>query len=301
MGEGVVSVLDGGRLHSYSGHLGSGAGAVGDLVVSGPGSTWVNDSHLLVGVVGQGTLTIADGGSVGSTEAHIGVLTSSTQGHVTVTGPGTAWENSGSAYIGGSPWGVGSGVLDIDDGASVTVGETLKVGNLGTVNLSGGTLDVSTIDHTGGGAFHVTGGSLMFDAFLGNLTNEGSRVSPGHSVGAALIEGDYIQQVGGTLRIEVDGAAEFDLLTVSGDVALAGLIEVVFNYVPTDPTTFEFLLADSISIGLLDWQVTGLSPSLFVEDFANGRFHVVPEPATVVFLLGGAAAHLLRRNTRKRG
>lgn len=72
---------------------------------------------------------------------------------------GTAAVNS-SLYVGG---GVGSaggtGELRVSCGA-LDVSNTLRVWGTGAVNLSGGTLDADTIQHTDGGTLNFTGGTL---------------------------------------------------------------------------------------------------------------------------------------------
>ena len=275
VGVGSVSILNGGSLHNDLGYIGFGTGAIGDVIVSGTDSSWINNDRLVVGGHGHGTLLIDEGGAVTNTDAEIALYSDSTQSYLTVTGADTTWSSSGSAYVGGSASGRGGpGILNIQNGADTTINEVLKVWSPGTVNLTGGILQATTVDHTDGGTFDFTGGNLVFDSFLGDLENWGGLISPGDSTGQSSIAGNYHQHDGGVLRIEVDSAMVFDTLLVTEDVALSGLIQVVFNTVPTEPATYEFLFANTISIGTLSWEVIGLDASLFVPDFGNGRFHV---------------------------
>ena len=65
--------------------------------MTGAGSTWTNIANVVVGGIGTGALTIQNGGTVnsgggGSVGQSVGSL-----GTVTVTGPGSSWNNGPAA------------------------------------------------------------------------------------------------------------------------------------------------------------------------------------------------------------
>ena len=94
-------------------------------------------------------------------------ITVVSSGTITVSGPASAWNTSGSVYVGGSDTAdQGSGAIIINNG-TVTVGGILKIWNpsdsstTATVTLAGGTLNAGTLDTTSTPANFVwTGGTL---------------------------------------------------------------------------------------------------------------------------------------------
>ena len=77
----------------------------------------------------------------------------------------------------------------------------------------------------------------------GNVVNSGT-VAPGASVGQLTINGNYVQNSSGTLRIEVAGSSpgQYDVLAVNGHASLAGTLQLVrvggFNLRVGDQITF---------------------------------------------------------------
>ncbi|MEX2092894.1 MAG: family 16 glycosylhydrolase, partial [Pirellulales bacterium] len=83
----------------------------------------------------------------------------------------------------------------------------------------------------------------------GNLIVAGE-VSPGSSPGTLDVLGNYIQNAGGVLNIEIQGTADgsFDVLNVSGTAVLAGELNVALlaGFVPTEGDFFPVLDAASV-------------------------------------------------------
>ena len=69
-GDGTLTIEDGGSVSNTNGTIAAEFRGVGRVTVRGAGSTWSNSGDLVVGlgVVGDGTLLIEDGGSVSNTE-----------------------------------------------------------------------------------------------------------------------------------------------------------------------------------------------------------------------------------------
>lgn len=123
----------------------------GSLTVVGP--------YLTIGAVGTGSLNISNGGVASSMDAYLGydVLGSGT---VILSGTGSAWNNSGSMFVGGSDvFSGGIGDLTINSGATLNVGNTLHIWNTGNVHLDGGTINTGSLTGEGGG-FNFNAGSL---------------------------------------------------------------------------------------------------------------------------------------------
>jgi len=223
-GNGTLNVLNGGVVttEASSGILGVSPGSVGVATIDGPGSTWTLDVPLLVGISGEATMSIQNGGTVTSPHHSAIAASFNATGAVTVDGPGSTWTNHGELYIGGG----GQGILNIRNNATVTIdglnfnGETAEVfiagthfgGGLGgmlnidsggalnavgnikfwqtaVVNLDGGFLTAGSIDNTLGGTFNHTGGTL---------TIKGGSFLPGN--------GNYIIDGSGNPHVVLDAA-----------------------------------------------------------------------------------------------
>ena len=136
-----------------------------------------------------------------------------------------------------------AGQLTVAAGGSLTVAQELKVND--ALIVSGGSATVGT------GAVETNPGTLRIHADgvlngTGNVTAEvisGGTVAPGNSTGLFQVTGSYEQQSGGILNIELAGAADFDVLAVSGMVTLAGTMNVLLvnPFFPTPGETFEVM------------------------------------------------------------
>jgi fibronectin-binding autotransporter adhesin len=125
--------------------------------------------------VSSGTLTIKDAKVVGDNSGYVGY---SGTGVATVDGPGSAWNNSGTLYVGGNNIGasgyhVGNGTLNVTNGGVVkcsNLNMSQSAGSTGTVNVnSGGTLSVNTINgNTGSMTLNFDNGTLQSSTGLTN-------------------------------------------------------------------------------------------------------------------------------------
>jgi len=153
--------------HSGAGFLGYHEGAAGNATVTGAASAWHNSGKLFVGFSGEGSLTIADGGTVSNTTGYLADNPGST-GTALVTGAGSTWNNSIDLYVGDN----GTGTLTIADGGTVNVTQSTWVGRgttEGTLHFDGGTLNTGVLyaaaeDLTGTGT--INAGGLVTDIDL---------------------------------------------------------------------------------------------------------------------------------------
>ncbi len=133
--------------------------------------------------------------------------------------------------------------------------------NRGTVNAQNGTLGFQPGYTQLAGATHVAGGSLSstgtFDiqsgildgngTVTGNLSN-GGQVNPGTSPGTINLTGKYTQTVAGAFNVDLNGTvagSQFDQLNVTGQVQLAGTLNVALGFTPMVGNTFVIIQNDA--------------------------------------------------------
>ena len=167
--------------------------------------------------------------------------------------PGTATANGGIVQTFGD-FNLGGGGTLIAN-ANFNVPATANINSSGLVvnsqftvagdfNLNGssqaivyGALTASNVNVGPGALFMGTG------VVKGNVINSGM-VAPGASVGRLTINGNYTQNAGGALRVEVAGSSpgQYDVLAVNGHASLAGTLQLVsvggFKLRSSDQITF---------------------------------------------------------------
>ena len=149
------------------------------------------------------------------------------QGNTDVTNSGTVTWDGGSINLGGSASLVnentgtlnlaattdGSPALLVEDGGTFTNG--------GTVTWSGGTIEMqgsARLENQEGAVFAGSG------TIIGDVQNAGA-FTVGGSIGDITVTGDYEQTPSGSLNVELEGASNFDVLTV-GSSTLDGTLNV---------------------------------------------------------------------------
>ena len=165
-GAGTAYILNGGSAHAQNVAIangssgGIGGGGSGALFVDGPGSTVLYNSSLYVGQMGNGRLTITNGGNVYGTNSgsYANVGGAYGAGVVVVDGAGSKLSTgaTGSLSFLANGAGVNGGLvadLSVSDGGSLyagsvtidsnsvlttDVGSSVKVGSTGTGTISGG-------------------------------------------------------------------------------------------------------------------------------------------------------------------
>jgi T5SS/PEP-CTERM-associated repeat protein len=186
------------------------------VTIDGTGSVWTttltNGSSLILGTFGTGEVLVENGGRLQSHAAVIGAEAGG-NGFVTVNSPGSIWTDSGVLTVGSS---LGNGTLTLQNGGAVSATTGISIGPHGTVRGSG--------------------------TIVGNVTNAGT-LAPGMSPGAIRIEGNYTQNAGSKLEIELASLGSYDKLGVSGDAALGGVLHVdlIDGYMPRAGDSFDIL------------------------------------------------------------
>ena len=197
-GIGRMDITTGGKTSSYLSTIGLEATSQGHVTVEGAGSQWINYSSLVVGQSGNGLLEISSGGTVVSGNPYglddgscdpLACLVGSqsfSSGEIRVQGTGSLWWNYGPVYLGGGNG--GEGVLEVKDGGTVVLSDTLNSSGLlsvsprGQLLLDGGALTVSTLDKSNGGGFTFNNGEL---SVVGGkfLPANGESIIAGHAEG----------------------------------------------------------------------------------------------------------------------
>ena len=125
----------------------TGTGGIDPGIPAPPLANWNVGADLAIGRDADGTLTIADGGTVTSLAGRIG-YSLNTNGAVTVTGTGSSWSNGSDLHIGH----FGTGHLTITAGGSVSSLTTVlgsNAGSTGTLDLLGSAADGRGVLETG--------------------------------------------------------------------------------------------------------------------------------------------------------
>jgi T5SS/PEP-CTERM-associated repeat protein len=137
---------------------------------------------------------------------------------------------------------VSGGVFEVAGGLAVSSG---------TLLLSGGEILTDTMTMGTAGIFNFQGGRLHTEIFTGNLTNQGGTLAPGIAAGGTTIIGNYTQQAGATLQIEIGGTAtatQFDFVNVTGTAQLGGQLQLALinSFVPSPTDQFTVLNAGDL-------------------------------------------------------
>ena len=245
-----LTIQGGASVSNMTGYIASGGNSNGDVTVTGTGSTWTNHADLIIGSVAHGILRVEQGAAVTSVNGQIGAfqfIGSYASGVAEVSGANSSWALSQSLYVGGDdsmPF--ASGTLDVYDSGQIAVADTLKVWNTGTVQ-GDGSLSATTLSN---------GGAL----------------APGNPTGTLSLTGDYTQEPGGTMQIQlIDdalSAISFGHLDVIGNVTMDGELELLIDpgmltragnldiLTSTGPITGAFSSLNFPTIPGLDFDIT---------------------------------------------
>ena len=251
-GIGSARILNGASLVSaadasgVSGVLGRGefiAEAVGEVLISGDGSSWKQDGRLIVGGGGSGVLNINNGGVVTSAGGEVGGLPGGL-GEVNLAGGGSIWElGSGLSVGGGTDGSGGQGRVHIGDDATVAA-PAATIFSGGVVSLDQGSLAAELIDIQQGGGLAGVG-------LVQGQVHNGGVLSLPRGTEPIVIEGEYQQNDGGTLFVQLAaGAQESDRfgLQVAGRAALNGslLVTLAEDFEPSPRDEFVILRSEGV-------------------------------------------------------
>lgn len=283
-GNGTLDVLAGGSVSSDgNGYLAYANNSAGVATVSGEGSLWKMANNLYIGgnssgPGGSGQLRIRDGGTVGAgtiTLWNTGILSlgadANLNGPFTVEGGAI---ETGDNITFAKDFTIGAGGVFVRtygfnptfSGVISGLGGLSKIGTftgsgLGTLTLTGantytgptsvsfGKLVVngsitSAVTVNGNGTFGGTG------TVNGITIKSGGIVSPGNSAGKLTVQGNYTQENGGILNVELGGTTpgtSFDQVAVGGSASINGTLNLslIDGFRPVVGQTFAILTSSS--------------------------------------------------------
>jgi T5SS/PEP-CTERM-associated repeat protein len=248
-GNGALKVTNGGAVYvKYDGFsvdasttfdIASVVGSTGTVVVDGLYSQLIVDSYpgygstsIRVGVLGEGNLSVAHAGYVGSSH----FLSVGPRGTLNITSGGWVY------YVDGvlSKIGNDAATATVDGAGSRWDNINLSVGGILTVS-NGGTVKATTL--TVGTTGEVRGNGNI----TGNVVNNGN-IAPGTSPGSLQIAGNYTQGANGKLLIELASPSSFDQLQVTDTATLAGtlVVNLLGGFTPNIGQSFTILTADDV-------------------------------------------------------
>ncbi|HEY4136518.1 MAG TPA: autotransporter outer membrane beta-barrel domain-containing protein [Alphaproteobacteria bacterium] len=233
---GELSILGGGQMTSTRSVIGYNGGSSGLVTISGSGSSWTASNNFSVGLSGDGTLKVEDGGllnaatvnlwvgenssSSGTMNVTSGGLVSNMEavignvgstGDVTVSDFGSAWNNSSGLFVGVDG---GTGTIRIEDGGVLRSDRS----TLGTGAGGDATVTVSGSDGSGHVSTWINNSTLQ----LGNNTSSGTlNIEDGGKV--TTDSAQVGQSFGGTGMLNVtgnDGDGNRSTLGVSGNLTV---------------------------------------------------------------------------------
>ena len=269
-GQGSLVISNGGYVSStVIASIGLSPDSIGDVQVRGAGSVWNNSLGLLgVGVGGNGSLEITNGGKVLSYASAIGTLAGSS-GTALVSGPGSLWANADVLEIGPA----GTGLLTVEKGGVVTA-STLTVGPSGTLNGGGGLVIANVVDD--------------------GLIQAGGGQAGGNQPGTLAIQGNLTLDPDGTVLFNIAGmnALQISQLLLSGNGLFNGLIDVRFidGFQPFVGEAFNLIgVGGAYDFSQAIFEIEGLPAgegyqNIFAGGYTlliTGSRNAVPEPTTI--------------------
>ena len=163
----------------------------------------------------------------------------------------------------------GPGTAVLTNGGTAEISNEVSLGDNALVDVRGGSMTVGATNPAAAlGVLQVNPGGTLSGCgrVEGTLINNGGTVEPGCSPGTLSVAGDYMQVAGGVLRIRVTGGmgggASNDVLSVSGNVSLAGALELDFlnGFAPAKGQQFVFLSgASNLAGNFTQVMVNGLA------------------------------------------
>ncbi|MBW5407601.1 autotransporter outer membrane beta-barrel domain-containing protein [Morganella morganii] len=236
-GKGVLNITGGGQVSARIGFVGAESGSSGSVQVDGSGSQLKiedpqGDDDLIVGLGGNGSLTVSNGGQVSNLNGYMG-LSSGSDGRAVITGPGSAWKNKSELVVGGE----GHGHLIVADGGLVTnvrgiIGE--HAGSDGSVTVTGsGSKWLNSlplhVGQSGNGLLNINDGGLVSAAevFVGMYDGAVGTVNVGRN---SVLQSDSNLQVGaggkGALNITGGGQVSARIGFVGAESGSSGSVQV---------------------------------------------------------------------------
>ena len=149
--------------------------------------------------------------------------------------------------------------VDVAASSSLAFNNTLNLNGNTLTKTGDGTMDINGALNTGGGSVVINAGALGGSGEIGGdlVIAAGSAVAPGNSAGTLSVTGNYTQEAGAFLKIQIGGltaGTQHDVLNVTGALTIDGGsldISLINGFTPTPGDMFDVLNFGS-AIGNLD-------------------------------------------------
>ena len=227
-GLGNMVVSTGGRANTAGAvQMSVNAGSESNAVVTGAGSRWTT-LEFTVGSRGKADLTISAGGAIDTTgNVTFGTFNTAVS-TAKLTGDNSTWNISGGLNIAA----LGSATLSVETNSLLNVTGAVALGNpagpqIGTLNLTGGTITAGSFSRAAGATLNWTSGTLLVNG--GTFKNAGENLVLNGSglddlpalrlsSGASSVAGDLPSLTIGSSRkgaVVVSGGSNIQLTTAS--------------------------------------------------------------------------------------
>ncbi len=256
-GTGTLAIEGGGSVTNGTAFIGTALGSVGEVTVTGAGSSWTSAS-LGVGLGGKGTLTVANGaGVIGGSVVNVG-QNAGAEGFLTVTGPGSVFTSISQLAVG--VLGNGKGTVIVENGgrvesvfgvignASTTEGLMVVHGegsvwdNTGALRVGFGGTAKGTVRIEEGGLVQVGGDiSVASTTATGALAIDSKSRLEGSTTFAQGANGTYIVGVG-------DGTAGLVKVAGAATITAGAQLQANLGGSATYRTGDRFLVLDAASV-----------------------------------------------------
>lgn len=190
-GQGALDIRQGATANVVNGSIGSTATGIGSAVVRNAGSQWNVAETLDVGRAGEGSLLIQNSAKTTAKNLQIGRDFGS-KGTVTLSGASSSLEVVQNASVGGTSVAEGgAATLNINSGATATIGNQLTLWSQGEVNLNGGTLKLGSLNDQSGqfnwnsGTVQFTQNTILNNGLLNALVGTAHSLENGQTLEAA--------------------------------------------------------------------------------------------------------------------
>ncbi|MBX3412188.1 MAG: hypothetical protein KF708_05670 [Pirellulales bacterium] len=303
-GRGTLLVRQAGQI-DIDGHLTAGIASTGTGEIDVRAGASINmTGGIDIGQAGTATMNVSSGAQVSSRWGQIGMHQGSS-GEVAISGADSQWNLSEFLSVGSSNNNNGGvGWLTLDDQSTMQIANQVLLGSQGTLQLiTGGRMNVgqgdvgdvpaNTLRVGPGGRLGGTG------TILGDVLVDGGVVSPGFSPGKLDVVGNYLQGSFGSLDLEIGGLlpGQYDQLSVTGNLSLAGTVNIAFidGFLPSVGDQFDFFQVGGtfdLSEATLQWNNVPAGfqyNSAFQDGLYSVHITAVPEPSSLVLALAGAA------------
>jgi len=236
-------------------------------------------------------------------------------------GSGSGPEGSYSRWSGGTINNAGLFRKSAGSGTS-SIDSAIAFNNTGTVEVDSGTLSFGNFTQTAGST-DLKGGRLSFSSLAqilggllegsgtinGSIVNSGGLLSPGHSAGSIILNGNYTQGAEGALLFELGGLTngQFDFFDVNGTATFGGTLDIAFlgGFRPSVGDMFH-IMDFNLRVGDFSLiQVLGAPGYEFAPVYTGNGLtlftqtaQAVPEPSTLALLSICATTLVFRRRKR---